>query len=125
MINARFASPIDYGLLEQAARECNGRIITLEEGCASGGFGEGCRLAMQGITEVESVAMPHEFLPHGEDDVRMRIEKSSVQRIINSELGRITDTAEAETDEASESNEAETAKESGPAKGILARFKKK
>ena len=68
VINARFAKPLDHELLFNLARE-GYSIVTLEEGCLSGGFGSG---VLETLTEsgyqhtvVECMGVPDEFIEHG------------------------------------------------------------
>ena len=64
--DARFAGPLDAGLLRDSAKKCSGRIITIEENVAAGGFGEACRAALSNENcRVVSLSLPDSFLPHG------------------------------------------------------------
>lgn len=73
VVNARFAAPLDTKLLDESATACGGRIITLEEGVSSGGFGEACAAALASAingkekqTDILICALPSAFPPHGE-----------------------------------------------------------
>ena len=64
--DARFAAPLDEELLRDCAANCGGRIITLEENVAAGGFGEACRaLLCNEDCRMISLSLPDSFLPHG------------------------------------------------------------
>ena len=68
IVNARFAAPIDAELLCRCAQITKNRIVTMEEGIHSGGFGEGCLdiLAQRGISaETLIIALPEQFIAHG------------------------------------------------------------
>jgi len=68
VINARFAKPIDTGLITGLARRLK-NIITVEENALSGGFGSsvGQLLHEEGIFDVrlKSLGIPDEFIEHG------------------------------------------------------------
>ena len=69
VVDARFAAPLDTDLLIDCARSCNGRIVTVEENVAAGGFGEAYRAALSNENcRVESLSLPNSFLPHGGRD---------------------------------------------------------
>ena len=75
VVNARFAAPLDAVLLRQAAADCGGRIVTVEEGVAPGGFGEACAAAlndMQIQADLLVRALPFTFLPHGNRDKQLQ-----------------------------------------------------
>ena len=66
VVDARFAAPLDSGLLRDSAKKCSGRIITIEENVAAGGFGEACRAVLSNEDcRVLSLSLPDSFLPHG------------------------------------------------------------
>lgn len=66
VVDARFAAPIDSEALLQAATECQGRILTLEENVEPGGFGEACRsLLADSRADIINAALPLAFLAHG------------------------------------------------------------
>lgn len=66
VVNARFASPIDGEMLKLSARQCKGRIVTIEDGIIQGGFGEGC-LDILADTNAQLLicGIPGQFVPHG------------------------------------------------------------
>lgn len=68
VVNARYAKPLDEELLYTLARE-GYSIVTLEEGCFTGGFGSAVMetLTHAGFhhTVVECMAIPDEFIEHG------------------------------------------------------------
>ena len=69
VVDARFAAPLDTDLLTDCVRSCGGRIITVEENVAAGGFGEACRAALSNQNcRIESLSLPNSFLPHGGRD---------------------------------------------------------
>ena len=68
VINARFVKPLDRELIvEEALR--TGRVITLEENAASGGFGAGVLELLQSEGDsrvtVRVMGLPDEFVTHG------------------------------------------------------------
>lgn len=67
VINARFVTPLDQDCLLQAAAQCQGRLLTLEDNVSQGGFGQACAAAVAHLpgTEVEIAALPCAFLSHG------------------------------------------------------------
>ena len=74
LVNARSAKPLDAELLEQYLKDRNRKIITLEEGAFSGGFGSSVlefaaqlRLNQPGTktAEVVCLAIPDYFIEHG------------------------------------------------------------
>lgn len=68
LINARFAKPLDERLILSAARK-TGQIITVEEGCLSGGFGSAVLelLEEQGVSgiKVKRIGLPDSFIEQG------------------------------------------------------------
>lgn len=70
VVNARFAKPIDTGMLDSFVRN-HSLIVTMEENVRTGGFGE--RVLeylnraghMDGSLTVLNIAIPDEFVPHG------------------------------------------------------------
>lgn len=76
VVNARFAAPLDVDMLKSCAKDCAGRIITLEENVAAGGFGEACQAALGPDStdisaDIISIALPNSFIPHGNRDSQM------------------------------------------------------
>ncbi|MCL4370722.1 MAG: 1-deoxy-D-xylulose-5-phosphate synthase [Chloroflexi bacterium] len=68
VVDARFLKPLDEGLILEVARRC-GRVMTVEENVAAGGFGSAVLelLAAHGMAgvPVELLAVPDEFVEHG------------------------------------------------------------
>lgn len=65
VVNMRFVKPFDEELLRQLPQE-HSMVITLEEGVASGGFGEGvAHWYGDAEMEVHSIALPDQFIEHG------------------------------------------------------------
>jgi 1-deoxy-D-xylulose-5-phosphate synthase len=68
VINARFVKPLDTVLLHEWSRHCKG-VVTLEEGCAPGGFGSAVAesLADAGILRpLLRTAIPDHLVHHGD-----------------------------------------------------------
>jgi len=68
VVNARFAKPIDESMLEDITSRVK-RIVTIEEGVSSGGFGSAVlefieRENIKGV-RVKRIALPDEFIEHG------------------------------------------------------------
>lgn len=68
VVNARFIKPLDEELICSLAEKC-GRLVTVEENMAAGGFGSAVleALARRGVTGValRQVAVPDCFVEHG------------------------------------------------------------
>ncbi len=68
VVNARFVKPLDKELILDVASSC-GRIITIEEGVLSGGFGSAVLelLAEEGLqrVKVSRMGIPDSFVEHG------------------------------------------------------------
>ncbi len=68
VVNARFAKPIDREMALQLAKNFR-RIVTIEEGVACGGFGsafwETLEAEGQGNCEIRRIALPDDFIEHG------------------------------------------------------------
>jgi 1-deoxy-D-xylulose-5-phosphate synthase len=68
LINARWAKPLDEALIADLAR-ATGRLITIEDGSAAGGFGSavGEFLHAQGLSGVrlQVLGLPDEYVQHG------------------------------------------------------------
>ncbi|MGD9683194.1 MAG: 1-deoxy-D-xylulose-5-phosphate synthase [Candidatus Obscuribacterales bacterium] len=74
VVNARCAKPLDEKLLEELLGDPAGHVITLEEGCLSGGFGAAVmewaagaqmRSPQAKLARVLPVALPDRFIQHG------------------------------------------------------------
>jgi len=72
VVNARFVKPLDESLILTLAAK-HGRVLTVEENVAAGGFGSAVLelLADQGLTGVaiKRLAIPDVFVEHGAPDV--------------------------------------------------------
>jgi len=69
VVNARFIVPLDKEILLLAARK-TGKILTVEENVASGGFGSACLEALNELgidAQVEIAALPNASVPHGDN----------------------------------------------------------
>ncbi len=67
VLNARFCKPLDEDAILNAARRC-GRIVTVEDGVVTGGFGSAVLelFAARGIAvPIAIVGLPDEFVEHG------------------------------------------------------------
>ncbi len=69
VINARFVKPLDKMMLEETLSRIK-RVVTIEEGVASGGFGSAVaefivREKIKNIT-LEMIGLPDEFVEHGD-----------------------------------------------------------
>lgn len=68
VINARFLKPLDSDTIVESVRR-TGRLVTIEEGALSGGFGEACRNAVHaaGLAAAPHhlIALPDAFVEHG------------------------------------------------------------
>ena len=67
VVNARFCKPLDEELILDAARRC-GRMVTVEDGVARGGFGTAVLelLASRGVAaSVQVIGLPDHFVEHG------------------------------------------------------------
>lgn len=75
VINARFYKPLDYDMLEKIGYTIK-KIVTLEEGVVSGGFGSAILefMAMEKIPglQIKCLGLPDEFIEHGEQDELLR-----------------------------------------------------
>lgn len=85
LVNARFAKPIDEKLLDRLSEEGYRKILTLEEGVFSGGFGEAvlCYMALhhQGVF-VENVTLPDCYVEHGDVSALRKMLKMDSDSII-------------------------------------------
>ncbi|PZD74483.1 1-deoxy-D-xylulose-5-phosphate synthase [Acaryochloris thomasi RCC1774] len=70
VVNARFAKPLDTELILPLAREI-GQVVTLEEGCVTGGFGTAVVEALmdaQLMVPVTRIGVPDELVEHATAD---------------------------------------------------------
>jgi 1-deoxy-D-xylulose-5-phosphate synthase len=72
VVNARFVKPLDEQLILTLAAKC-GRVLTVEENMAQGGFGSAVLelLSDRGLTgiPVKRLAIPDQFMEHGKPDI--------------------------------------------------------
>lgn len=83
VINARFVKPIDLEAVTWAA-ENHKLVVTMEENVASGGYGEKVRDAMSSLdteTKLLTVAIPDEYVEHGNVDLLKQELGISAERI--------------------------------------------
>jgi len=69
--NARFAKPLDVGLITELA-ETTGHLLTVEENSAAGGFGSAVLEALAGIklaVKIDCLGLPDTFIEHGSQDL--------------------------------------------------------
>jgi 1-deoxy-D-xylulose-5-phosphate synthase len=86
VINARFAKPLDKGLLEEVFSRIK-KVVTVEEGVVSGGFGSAVaefieRAKIKNIT-LELVGLPDEFVEHGGRKELLNKYNLSVEGLVN------------------------------------------
>jgi 1-deoxy-D-xylulose-5-phosphate synthase len=70
VVNARFAKPIDTDLIAPLAQSI-GRVVTLEEGCITGGFGSGLIEALMDLgvmVPVTRIGVPDVLVEHATPD---------------------------------------------------------
>ena len=74
VINARFAKPLDKATTLKAIEEC-GFVLTVEEGCLTGGFGsavlEAANDAGLNTAHVRRLGLPDRFILHAERDEQL------------------------------------------------------
>ncbi|MDD5643351.1 MAG: transketolase C-terminal domain-containing protein, partial [Syntrophales bacterium] len=72
VVNARFVKPLDTQLILSLAAKC-GRVLTVEENVAQGGFGSAVLelFSDHGLTgiPVKRLAIPDVFMEHGKPDI--------------------------------------------------------
>ena len=72
VVNARFAKPLDYGLILDLAGHIK-RIVTVEENTLNGGFGSRVAKLLQESdmcdVQVKSIGIPDEFVEQGTQDI--------------------------------------------------------
>ena len=69
LVNARFAKPIDTDILDSLSEKGYRKILTLEEGVCSGGFGEAVLSYMEAHHKdifVENITLPDAYVEHGD-----------------------------------------------------------
>ena len=95
LVNARFAKPLDEGLLQELAKdhEC---IVTVEEGALAGGFGSAVmeaagRGGWSGACRVKRLGVPDEFIPHAtraEQLTELGLDAAGIERAVREAWGR-------------------------------------
>ncbi len=87
MINGRFIKPMDREMLVAFATR-TGRIVTLEENSAIGGFGSGVMeiLSEEGVVvPVKRIGLPDRFLPHASQKLlrqQVGLDKDSIKKTV-------------------------------------------
>jgi 1-deoxy-D-xylulose-5-phosphate synthase len=75
LVNARFVKPLDGALIEELSKKFK-KIVTLEEGVISGGFGSAILefIDRENIKDVEVkvIGLPDEFIEHGKREELLR-----------------------------------------------------
>jgi 1-deoxy-D-xylulose-5-phosphate synthase len=95
LVNARFAKPLDEGMLREIAKdhEC---IVTVEEGALAGGFGSAVmeaagRSGWSGACRVRRLGVPDEFIPHAaraEQLAELGLDAAGIERAVREAWGR-------------------------------------
>ena len=70
IINARFLKPIDESLLHEIMKN-NKHVITIEDNVVTGGFGSRINkfiIDNNYNVKITNIALPEEFIPHGNAD---------------------------------------------------------
>ncbi len=92
VINARFVKPIDSETIGEAVRQ-TGRIITIEENTASGGFGEAVHRGLQelGLAHLPHtvIALPDHFVEHGSQSLIRRDCGLTAENIVTQALSLV------------------------------------
>jgi 1-deoxy-D-xylulose-5-phosphate synthase len=87
VINGRFIKPMDREMLVDFAAR-TGRIVTLEENSAIGGFGSGVMeiLSEEGVVvPVKVIGLPDRFLPHASQKLlrqQIGLDKDSIKKTV-------------------------------------------
>ena len=85
LVNARFAKPIDTEMLDKLSEKGYGKILTLEEGVRSGGFGEAVLSYMARNHKeifVENITLPDAYVEHGDVSTLRKMLKIDSDSII-------------------------------------------
>ena len=83
-MDARFIAPLDTLLFEEVLLK-NQYIITLEDGCKSGGFGEAILALNQNLqlkNKVEVLAFPNEIIGQGTREQLLAHYKLNVEAVV-------------------------------------------
>ena len=85
LVNARFAKPIDTDILDSLAEKGYRKILTLEEGVRSGGYGEAVLSYMEEHHKeivVENITLPDAYVEHGDISTLRKMLKIDSDSII-------------------------------------------
>ena len=85
LVNARFAKPIDTDILDSLAEKGYRKILTLEEGVCSGGYGEAVLSYMEAHHKeivVENITLPDAYVEHGDISTLRKMLKIDSDSII-------------------------------------------
>ena len=85
LVNARFAKPIDTEMLDKLSEKGYRKILTLEEGVCSGGFGEAVLSYMETHHKevaVENITLPDAYVEHGDVSTLRKMLKIDSDSII-------------------------------------------
>lgn len=91
LVNARFVKPIDEDMVKSVCQNHN-LVVTMEENVASGGFGEKIRACMEGQdtkAKLMQVAIPDEYVEHGNVDVLRQEIEIDANSIVKGILAKI------------------------------------
>ena len=85
LVNARFAKPIDTDILDSLSEKGYRKILTLEEGVRSGGYGEAVLSYMEAHHKeivVENITLPDAYVEHGDISTLRKMLKIDSDSII-------------------------------------------
>ena len=85
LVNVRFAKPIDTDILDSLAEKGYRKILTLEEGVRSGGYGEAVLSYMEAYHKeivVENITLPDAYVEHGDISTLRKMLKIDSDSII-------------------------------------------
>ena len=85
LVNARFVKPIDEDNIKELSKE-HKLLVTMEENVASGGYGEKVRAFVDEQeldTEVLTVAIPDEYVEHGNVDILKKEVGIDAETVVN------------------------------------------
>jgi 1-deoxy-D-xylulose-5-phosphate synthase len=95
--NMRFIKPLDTALLERLARS-HDALVTIEEGCISGGAGSAVLEALQDLglqIPVLRLGLPDEFVDHGDPALlhaRLGLDAAGIERAVLQRFGHVGNT---------------------------------
>ncbi|HEY0865968.1 MAG TPA: 1-deoxy-D-xylulose-5-phosphate synthase [Fimbriimonas sp.] len=81
VVNARFSKPVDAAIIGAAAAK-TGRILTIEENVASGGFGQSVRDILPPGVEHKILALPDAFVEHGPQSILREQSGLAIETIV-------------------------------------------